>query len=241
MNAGLSCLHMDVKPLTSVSFKGVGNATACVMGDKIYVSGGHYGYRGNCTYEKIQVYRPDVNEWSIITTTPHPGMRKRRREWNKNNTNTVFWFEILCFFRVWAVLCVSGQHAVFGGWTDDCCRLLQHREGGMEAGISDEGEEDGVWGWGDKWLYLCNWGILLLKRDLSAEHWEVQPSAGHLGDCGDSAQSGQITWMCLCFQCLVLNPYHKCCHFVPNGSIVELCTVIVSDILSHKMPMFCTG
>ncbi|XP_045909973.1 kelch-like protein 23 isoform X3 [Micropterus dolomieu] len=52
--------------------QGVGNATACVIGDKIYVTGGHYGYRGNCTYEKIQVYRPDVNEWSIITITPHP-------------------------------------------------------------------------------------------------------------------------------------------------------------------------
>uniref|UniRef100_A0A3Q3VM40 Uncharacterized protein n=1 Tax=Mola mola TaxID=94237 RepID=A0A3Q3VM40_MOLML len=52
--------------------QGVGNATACVMGDRIYVSGGHHGYRGNCTYEKIQVYRPDVNEWSVITITPHP-------------------------------------------------------------------------------------------------------------------------------------------------------------------------
>ncbi|KAM9342265.1 kelch-like protein 23 [Pholidichthys leucotaenia] len=50
----------------------VGNATACVMGDKIYVTGGHYGYRGNCTYEKTQVYRPDVNQWSIITINPHP-------------------------------------------------------------------------------------------------------------------------------------------------------------------------
>ncbi|XP_031714414.1 kelch-like protein 23 isoform X2 [Anarrhichthys ocellatus] len=52
--------------------QGVGNATACVMGDQIYVTGGHYGYRGNCTYEKIQVYKPDVNEWSIITISPHP-------------------------------------------------------------------------------------------------------------------------------------------------------------------------
>ncbi|KAF7660296.1 hypothetical protein LDENG_00284950 [Lucifuga dentata] len=52
--------------------QGVGNATACVMGDKIYVIGGHYGYRGTCTYEKIQVYRPDVNDWSIITISPHP-------------------------------------------------------------------------------------------------------------------------------------------------------------------------
>uniref|UniRef100_A0A1A7WV15 Kelch-like 23 n=2 Tax=Iconisemion striatum TaxID=60296 RepID=A0A1A7WV15_9TELE len=52
--------------------QGVGNATACVMGDKIYVTGGHYGYRGSCTYEKIQVYRPDVNEWSIVTLSPHP-------------------------------------------------------------------------------------------------------------------------------------------------------------------------
>ncbi|XP_019731683.1 kelch-like protein 23 isoform X2 [Hippocampus comes] len=53
--------------------QGVGNATAGVMGDKIYVTGGHYGFRGSCTYEKIQVYRPDNNEWSIITINPHPG------------------------------------------------------------------------------------------------------------------------------------------------------------------------
>ncbi|XP_012728669.2 kelch-like protein 23 [Fundulus heteroclitus] len=52
--------------------QGVGNATACVMGEKIYVTGGHYGYRGSCTYEKVQVFRPDVNEWSIATISPHP-------------------------------------------------------------------------------------------------------------------------------------------------------------------------
>ncbi|XP_041856783.1 kelch-like protein 23 [Melanotaenia boesemani] len=56
----------------SKMIQGVGNATACVMGDKIYVTGGHYGYRGSCTYEKIQVFRPDVNEWGIITISPHP-------------------------------------------------------------------------------------------------------------------------------------------------------------------------
>lgn len=68
------------------------------------------------------------------------------------------------------MFCVAGQHALFGGWTDDCRGLLQHREGQMEADISDEGKEDGVWGRGDKWLYLCNGGLLVLKRDLSAEH-----------------------------------------------------------------------
>ncbi|XP_061697581.1 kelch-like protein 23 [Syngnathoides biaculeatus] len=52
--------------------QGVGNATAGVLGDKIYVTGGHYGFRGSCTYEKIQVYRPDISEWSIITISPHP-------------------------------------------------------------------------------------------------------------------------------------------------------------------------
>lgn len=50
------------------------------MRDKIYVTGGHYGYKGTCTYEKIQVYRPDVNEWSIITISPHPGMSLREKE-----------------------------------------------------------------------------------------------------------------------------------------------------------------
>lgn len=85
------------------------------------------------------------------------------------------------------MFCVSGQHAVFGGRTDDDRRLLQHRAGRMEANIGDEGEEDGVWRCGDKRLYLCNRRILLLKRDLSAEHREIRPSAGLLGDCWDSA------------------------------------------------------
>uniref|UniRef100_W5MMQ3 Kelch like family member 23 n=1 Tax=Lepisosteus oculatus TaxID=7918 RepID=W5MMQ3_LEPOC len=51
---------------------GVGNATACVLHDTIYVTGGHYGYRGSVTYEKIQIYRADLNEWSIATISPHP-------------------------------------------------------------------------------------------------------------------------------------------------------------------------
>ncbi|XP_026876903.2 kelch-like protein 23 isoform X1 [Electrophorus electricus] len=52
--------------------QGVGNATACVVQDRIYVTGGHYGYRGNCTYDKIQTYRSDINEWSITAISPHP-------------------------------------------------------------------------------------------------------------------------------------------------------------------------
>ncbi|KAG7466888.1 hypothetical protein MATL_G00147080 [Megalops atlanticus] len=52
--------------------QGVGNATACVLNDTIYVTGGHYGYRGSCTYDKIQTYRADLNEWSIATISPHP-------------------------------------------------------------------------------------------------------------------------------------------------------------------------
>uniref|UniRef100_A0A669Q3M9 Kelch like family member 23 n=1 Tax=Phasianus colchicus TaxID=9054 RepID=A0A669Q3M9_PHACC len=52
--------------------KGVGNATACVLHEVIYVTGGHYGYRGSCTYDKIQRYHSGSNEWSIITTSPHP-------------------------------------------------------------------------------------------------------------------------------------------------------------------------
>ncbi|XP_030064772.1 kelch-like protein 23 [Microcaecilia unicolor] len=52
--------------------KGVGNATACVLGDVIYVTGGHYGYRGSCTYEKVQSYRSDISEWTTVTTSPHP-------------------------------------------------------------------------------------------------------------------------------------------------------------------------
>ncbi|XP_044273906.1 kelch-like protein 23 isoform X4 [Varanus komodoensis] len=52
--------------------KGVGNATACVLKEVIYVTGGHYGYRGSCTYDKVQSYHSDINEWSIITTSPYP-------------------------------------------------------------------------------------------------------------------------------------------------------------------------
>ncbi|XP_029544876.1 kelch-like protein 23 isoform X1 [Oncorhynchus nerka] len=57
---------------TANMIQGVGNATACVMNDTIYVTGGHYGSRGSSTYEKIQAYRPDINEWSIVTISPHP-------------------------------------------------------------------------------------------------------------------------------------------------------------------------
>ncbi|XP_076026080.1 kelch-like protein 23 [Genypterus blacodes] len=52
--------------------QGVGNATACGMRGKIYVTGDHYGYKGTISYENIQQYSPDVNEWTIITTSPHP-------------------------------------------------------------------------------------------------------------------------------------------------------------------------
>ncbi|XP_055493978.1 kelch-like protein 23 [Leucoraja erinacea] len=52
--------------------KGVGNATACVVQEVVYVIGGHYGYRGSSTYDKIQSYRSDLNEWTIVTVTPHP-------------------------------------------------------------------------------------------------------------------------------------------------------------------------
>ncbi|KAM8934537.1 kelch-like protein 23 [Pelodytes ibericus] len=52
--------------------KGVGNATACVLHDVIYVSGGHFGYRGSCTYDKIQSFHSDLNEWSILSVCPHP-------------------------------------------------------------------------------------------------------------------------------------------------------------------------
>ncbi|XP_047917447.2 lupus La protein isoform X1 [Anser cygnoides] len=52
--------------------KGVGNATACVLHEVIYVTGGHYGYRGSCTYDKIQRYHSGSNEWSIVATSPHP-------------------------------------------------------------------------------------------------------------------------------------------------------------------------
>lgn len=155
---------------------------------------------------------------------------KRRKEWG-HWTNAWLWWHPSCLSRVWAVLCIPEQHAVFGGWTDDGRRLLQCREGWMEAHIGDEGEEDGVRCCGDKWLCLCKRGILLLKRDLSAEHWEVWPSAGLLGDCGDFAQPGQITRMRLCFQCLVPEPYQMLCLFVPNISIVELCYVTMLDTL----------
>lgn len=67
----LKCLLMEVHCF--FYFKGVGNATSCVVNERIYVTGGHYGYRGTCTYEKIQTYRPDINEWTITTICPHPG------------------------------------------------------------------------------------------------------------------------------------------------------------------------
>ena len=85
------------------------------------------------------------------------------------------------------MLCGSQQQAVFGGRTDDERRLLRPWERRVEANISDEGEEDGVRDRSNKWMYLCNRGILLLKGDLSAEHREVRPWAGHMGDSGDAS------------------------------------------------------
>lgn len=76
-------------------------------------------------------------------------------------------------FRVRAVFCVSQQQAVCGGWTDNDCRLLRHRERRVETDIGDEGEEDGVWGRGNKWLYLRNRWILVLQRDLPSKHREI--------------------------------------------------------------------
>ena len=58
---------------------GVGNASACVVRERIYVTGGHYGHRGSCTYELIQVYTADDDQWSIITGNPHPGTDQRGR------------------------------------------------------------------------------------------------------------------------------------------------------------------
>ncbi|XP_007669391.2 kelch-like protein 23 isoform X1 [Ornithorhynchus anatinus] len=52
--------------------KGVGNATACVLNEVIYVIGGHCGYRGSCTYDKVQTYNSDIDEWSLVTSSPHP-------------------------------------------------------------------------------------------------------------------------------------------------------------------------
>ena len=60
------------------------------MEDKIYVTGGHYGYRGSCTYEKIQVYKPEVNEWSIITIGPHPGKDLGEKNVSDNGLNIIF-------------------------------------------------------------------------------------------------------------------------------------------------------
>lgn len=115
---------------------------------------------------------------------------------------------LICAFRVWALLRVFKQQTVPGWWTDDCGRLLPPRGRRVEACILDEGEEDGVWCCGDKWLYLCDGGIFLLKRDLSAKHWKIRPRAGLLGDCRDSSQPSQIPRMCLCLCRLVANICH---------------------------------
>lgn len=64
-------LKMEWFPVADM-IQGVGNATACALNDRIYVTGGHYGYRGTCTYEKIQMFRAETNEWSIATICPHP-------------------------------------------------------------------------------------------------------------------------------------------------------------------------
>ncbi|XP_037646043.1 kelch-like protein 23 [Sebastes umbrosus] len=52
--------------------QGVGNASATVLGNNIYVAGGNYGFKGSCSFNKIQSYKVDVDQWSILTTCPHP-------------------------------------------------------------------------------------------------------------------------------------------------------------------------
>ncbi|XP_071752315.2 kelch-like protein 23 [Centroberyx gerrardi] len=52
--------------------QGVGNASATVLGNNIYVAGGNYGYKGSCSYSKLQSYKVDVDQWSILTSFPHP-------------------------------------------------------------------------------------------------------------------------------------------------------------------------
>ncbi|XP_076592725.1 kelch-like protein 23 [Chaetodon auriga] len=51
--------------------QGVGNASATVLGNNIYVAGGNYGFKDSCSYNKIQSYKVDVDQWSILTTCPH--------------------------------------------------------------------------------------------------------------------------------------------------------------------------
>ncbi|XP_046887086.1 kelch-like protein 23 [Hypomesus transpacificus] len=53
--------------------QGVGNATAAVLRDSVYVASGRYGYQGSCTYDQIQAYRADLDEWSVLGTCPRPG------------------------------------------------------------------------------------------------------------------------------------------------------------------------
>uniref|UniRef100_A0A4W5QMT0 Uncharacterized protein n=1 Tax=Hucho hucho TaxID=62062 RepID=A0A4W5QMT0_9TELE len=64
------CCYGDYR--AEIRCKGVENATACVINGTIFVTGGHYGSRGGSTYENIQAYKPDINEWIIVTITPHP-------------------------------------------------------------------------------------------------------------------------------------------------------------------------
>ncbi|XP_035538103.1 kelch-like protein 23 [Morone saxatilis] len=52
--------------------QGVGNASATVLGNSIYVAGGNCGFKGICSYDKIQRYKVDVDQWSTLTTCPHP-------------------------------------------------------------------------------------------------------------------------------------------------------------------------
>ncbi|KAG8001331.1 Kelch-like protein 23, partial [Nibea albiflora] len=52
--------------------QGVGNGSATVLGDTIYVAGGNYGIKSSCSYNKIQSYKVDIGQWSVLTTCPHP-------------------------------------------------------------------------------------------------------------------------------------------------------------------------
>uniref|UniRef100_A0AAY4AXA1 Kelch-like family member 23 n=1 Tax=Denticeps clupeoides TaxID=299321 RepID=A0AAY4AXA1_9TELE len=61
---------------------------------------------GSCTYEKIQAYQANSNEWSVVTTSPHPGASETQQGCGEeevhcytcnqtNHTNSAFIYSVL--------------------------------------------------------------------------------------------------------------------------------------------------
>lgn len=77
--------------------------------------------------------------------------------------------------RIWIVLSSVWKQALLGWWTNYNHRVLWPGTKWVERDGAHDGEEDGVRGCHHEWVHLRHRRVLLLKGDVSPEHWEIRP------------------------------------------------------------------